>query len=194
MIAQGQKDFIPDEAFFWFLKTRVGLLDGVSICGGEPTLQPDLYDVAKRIKEMWFLVKLDTNGRDVAVVMKMVDDEVLDYVAVDCKNSWKKWDGTAWVRVRNDFRKSYDQLLDFLKKETVPYEYRTTVIKGWHDVHDVKKMAEYLGCIDHYYLQNFVSRSGVLDPNFVGESFSGEELEEMRGVAEKFVGMCGVRG
>jgi len=85
LIKQNVYDYIPDENFFNFLEKRRWLLDGVSICGGEPTLQPELFSFAKKIKDMWFLVKLDTNGSNCDIVEKMIGEWLVDYIAVDMK-------------------------------------------------------------------------------------------------------------
>jgi pyruvate formate lyase activating enzyme len=97
------------------LEQRKGLIDWVSICWWEPTIQPDLYEFAQKIKKMWFCVKLDTNGRDVKIVKKMVEDWILDYVAVDLKwplSNYEKW---SWVVDLSDFLENYKELLDFLR-------------------------------------------------------------------------------
>jgi pyruvate formate lyase activating enzyme len=107
-------------------------LDGVSICGGEPTLQSDLYDFAKKVKEMGFAVKLDTNGRDWQIVKRMVNDGILDYVAVDLKHALPSYYKAVGVEPRilgEEFYHSFQKLLQFLLEGKVDYEYRTTVAK-----------------------------------------------------------------
>ena len=137
-------DLIPEEAIFNFLQARVWKLDWVSICGWEPTLQPDLYDFAKKVKEMWFVVKVDTNGRDVAIIKKMVKDWILDYVAVDLKHTKPQYDMAVWIQPSSEFFQSYEELKDFLLSEVVDYEYRTTIVKWMHTIQDVEAMAEYI--------------------------------------------------
>ena len=129
LIKADRKNFIPDTAFFKFLETRKGLLEAVSICGGEPTLQPDLYDFAKKIKNMGFSVKFDTNGRDAPIVEKMIDEQIVDYVAIDLKQIPSKYDLATGVKNRQDFWDNYERVLSVLKTDRVDYEYRTTVVK-----------------------------------------------------------------
>ena len=105
------------------------MLDGVSFCGGEPTLQPELPAIAKQVKDMGFLVKIDTNGRDADLIISLVDDGIVDFVAVDCKNSWHKREQTIGVPLTDDLRDNFDRLLRFLRDGSVAYEYRTTLIK-----------------------------------------------------------------
>jgi pyruvate formate lyase activating enzyme len=119
-------------------------LDGVSICGGEATLQPGLYDFAKKVKEMGFAVKLDTNGRDRQIVKRMVNDGILDYVAVDLKHALPSYYKAVGVEQNEEFYHSYEKLLQFLLESNVDYEYRTTVAKGLHSADDIEAMAYYI--------------------------------------------------
>jgi len=187
-----QNDLIPEEAFFNFLKARKWLLDGVSICGGEPTLRPDLYDFAKKIKEMWFLVKLDTNGRDWQIVKRMIQDKILDYVAVDLKHSLHRYVDAIWVEQPPEFYNSYQKLLQVLLESKIDFEYRTTVAKGLHTADDIENMAVYIRWAKHYYLQNYIG-GNTLDPDFWWTPFSDEELEEFKKIAERYVQHCEIR-
>jgi len=116
----------------------------VSICGGEPTLWPDLYDFAKRIKDMGFAVKLDTNGRDYQMVKRMIQDGILDYVAVDLKHSMHMYDQAAGLAQPAEFYNSFQKLLQILIESEIEYEYRTTVVKGLHTADDIENMAYYI--------------------------------------------------
>ncbi len=187
-----QNDLIPEEAFFNFLKSRKWLLDGVSICGGEPTLRPDLYDFAKKIKDMGFLVKLDTNGRDYKVVERMIQDGILDYVAVDLKHSLHCYTDAIGLEQPPEFYLSYQKLLQILLENKIDYEYRTTVVKGMHTKDDIENMAVYIRGAKHYFLQNYIG-GNTLDPNFWGTPFSDEELDEFKKIAEQYVQHCEIR-
>ena len=192
LISRYHDQQIPEDAIFNFLKQRRGLIDWVSICWWEPTLQPDLYDFAKKIKNMWFSVKLDTNWRDVNIVKKMVEDWVLDYVAVDLKwplSNYEKW---SWVSEFWDFLENYKALLDFLKTGSVDYEYRSTLIKWFHTKDDLEEMWMYLKWIKLRYLQNFLPEE-TLDPNFIWEPFTWVELQELKNIAREYVDLCLVR-
>lgn len=185
-------DLIPEEAIFNFLQARVWKLDGVSICWWEPTLQPDLYDFAKRVKEMWFAVKVDTNGRDAALIKKMVKDWILDYVAVDLKHTKPQYDTAVWIQPSSDFFQSYEELKEFLLSEVVDYEYRTTIVKWMHTIQDVEAMAEYIKWARYYYLQNYVWWN-TLKPDFWWQAFDDDELEAMSRVISKYVLHSGIR-
>lgn len=187
-----QNDLIPDEAVFNFLETRKGKLDGVSICGWEPTLQPDLYDFAKKVKEMWFLVKLDTNWSNFEIVKKMINDWILDYVAIDLKHTKHKYGIATWVKQNKQFFEWYESLFQLLKNSNIDYEYRTTVVKGMHTKEDIENMAKYISGAKNYYLQNYVW-GNTLDPNFWWEAFNDQELKEMCEIAWQHVQNCGIR-
>lgn len=183
---------IPEEAIFNFLNQRKWLLDWVSICWWEPTLQPDLYQFAQEIKKMWFSVKLDTNWRDFRIVEKMVEDWILDYVAVDLKWPLSNYEKRSGVVELSDFLENYKFLIEFLKTWIVDYEYRSTLIKWFHNKDDLEEMGMYLKWIKARYLQNFLPEE-TLDPNFIWEPFSAEELQELKNIASKYVNFCSVR-
>lgn len=187
-----QNDLIPEEAFFNFLKARKWLLDGVSICWWEPTLWPDLYDFAKKIKDMGFLVKLDTNWRDYQIVKRMIQDKILDYVAVDLKHSLHSYEDAIGVAQPPEFYHSYQKLLKILLESKIDYEYRTTVAKGLHTADDIENMAVYIRGAKHYYLQNYIW-GNTLNPNFWWTPFSDEELEAFKKIAEQYVQHCEIR-
>jgi pyruvate formate lyase activating enzyme len=114
---------------------------------------------------MGFLVKLDTNGRDYLMVKRMIQDGILDYVAVDLKHALHKYSEAVGIVQPDDFFYSYQKLLQILLEGNIDYEYRTTIIKGMHTLEDLELMAQYIRGAKHYYLQNYVG-GNTLDPNF----------------------------
>ena len=182
-------DLITENAFFNFLEQRKWFLDGVVISGWEPTLQKDLYEFVKKIKEMWFLVKLDTNGRDPKLIRKMIDEKMLDYVAMDIKNPIEKYDRI----VNANFNK--DDILEtiaILLEEKIDYEFRTTVVKWVHSEQEIEDMAKLISWAEKYYLQNYQNKN-ILNDFFEWESFSLEELRTLKKIAEKHVEKCNIR-
>jgi pyruvate formate lyase activating enzyme len=115
-IAKNKDQQIPESAFFNFLESRKGFLEGVSICGGEPTLQPDLYEFATQIKKRGLSVKLDTNGRNATLVKEMVKAGVLDYVAIDMKAPFAKYEKLTGMSISSQFRVNFNTLLAFLRQ------------------------------------------------------------------------------
>ncbi len=132
-------DCISEEVFFRFLKARTGFLDGVVICGGEPTIHSDLPDFCRKIKAAGFLVKLDTNGSAPTVLEKLLDEGLLDYVAMDIKYPLEQYRMVSGVEIDiNLFKRS----IKLIKTRLPDYEFRTTVIKGVHSQEDIKKIGE----------------------------------------------------
>lgn len=153
--------FIPFEDILSFLKKRVGILDGVVISGGEPTLMKDLPEKIKKIKELGFLVKLDTNGSNPEMLKQLIDEKLIDYVAMDIKHDIDKYQDI----IHNssiDLGKVI-QSIEILKENKVDYEFRTTLIKEHHDTDSIYKIGKLLEGAKKYYLQKFIVSDGVQD-------------------------------
>lgn len=148
-----------------FLEKRVGLLDGVCITGGEPTLQNDLPDLLARIKALGFAVKLDTNGTRPQLLKQLVADGLVDYVAMDVKNAPSHYAATAGLSsIALD---SIEESLQFLLSGAVAYELRTTVVAELHDENAVRAIGEWLCTLSphkaqRFFLQAYVERDSVL--------------------------------
>ena len=157
---------IPVETLMTFLKKRVGLLDAVCITGGEPTLQPGLEDLIVKIKELGYLVKLDTNGNRPEVLKALVEKGLVDYVAMDIKNSPQKYGITAGVPGMNLDR--VEESIKFLLAGNVAYEFRTTVAEELHEPEDFDAIGQWLEKLDPrhkaaaFFIQPYVDRESVL--------------------------------
>lgn len=153
---------ISEEAFFSFLNSRKGLLEGVCVSGGEPTLQKDLEPFLSKIKEMGFAVKLDTNGYRPDVLKHLAEASLLDYVAMDIKNSKEKYAQTTDI---SDLHISeIEESVDFLLEGTVDFEFRTTIVKEYHTAEDLEKIGAWLGRKEgvKYYLQTFKDSGNLI--------------------------------
>lgn len=182
-------DCISEDVFFRFLKTRSGFLDGVVICGGEPTIHRDLPQFCRQIKEAGFLVKLDTNGSNPDMIENLLDENLLDYVAMDVKYPLDQYRLVSGVDIHQELFKRSIHLITTRLPE---YEFRTTVIKWIHSEHDIWEIAETIRWAKNYYLQNY--RPGnTLNPNFEWMSFTEQELESLQSIARPFVEKCWVR-
>lgn len=157
-----QPSFIPEKAVLNFLKSRQNKLDGVVISGGEPTVQPNLKQFIKKVREMNFLVKLDTNGNLPDVLKDLIQDGLVDYVAMDVKTTLEEYPNLVGDLVNT---KNIKESINFLKKGTVLYEFRTTVIDEVHTTVMVKEMAKLLKDSDKLYIQKFRPET-TLDPKF----------------------------
>ncbi len=176
---------IEEEVFFDFLDKRKGKLDGVVVCGGEPTISKESVDFVRKIKEKGFLVKLDTNGANLEVIKEM--KEFLDYIAMDVKLPVERYKEVS--------EKTFDvkESIDFIKSCGVDYEFRTTVVPGIHKKEDIEKIAKTIKGAKRYYMQNFLPEK-TIDENFLkNKSFSIEEMEIFRKTASPFVENCEIR-
>lgn len=178
-----------EEEIFSFLRKRQGLLDGVAITGGEPLLQKDIIFFIKKIKEMGYSVKLDTNGSFPDILRELIKDELLDYVAMDIKNSEEKYFLTCARDIDfSDISKS----IETLKTCGIDHEFRTTVTKELHTKADIISIAKMLGKTEKYYLQQFKDSGDILCEGI--SSHSEETLREMASAAAEFVFLCETRG
>ena len=174
---------MEDEEFFAFLKSRKGLLDGVCVSGGEPTLYKTLPDFLAKIKEMGFLVKLDTNGYRPEVLKALVQQGLVDYVAMDVKNSPAMYAQTVGLEKME--LSSIEESLRFLIGGELPYELRTTLVRQLHDTASIQDMGAWLAALvpgrkpKKLFLQSFVDRDTVL---FAG--LSAPEQEATAGFAK----------
>ena len=157
---------IPVETLLTFLKKRVGLLDAVCITGGEPTLQKDLPELIRQIKALGYLVKLDTNGSRPAVLKALAEEGLIDYVAMDIKNSSSEYGKT--VGVPNMDLTGVEESIRYLLEEHVDYEFRTTVADELHSEEDMEAMGAWLCSLipgkkpRRHYIQPYVDRDSVL--------------------------------
>lgn len=162
-------EMMTAEELLAFLKSRKGLLDGVCITGGEPTLSPQLPRLLKEIKALGFDVKLDTNGSRPQVLKQLVEAGLVDYVAMDVKNSPRCYAATVGLTAAP--LDALEESLRFLMEEKVDYELRTTVVRELHDRASITEMGQWLyrlngsRKIPKIFLQPFVNRDSVLDQN-----------------------------
>jgi pyruvate formate lyase activating enzyme len=141
-----------EEEFFAHLEKRKGKIMGVCITGGEPTIQPDLISFIEKVKEKGYLVKLDSNGSHPEVLQKMIKRGLVDFIAMDIKNSPKKYNETIGLSV--DVKK-IKKSVKIIMGSGVPYEFRTTVVPGIHSEQDFSEIAAWIKGAKSYYLQEY---------------------------------------
>ena len=178
-LLENVSDFIPFEEILSFLRKRIGILDGVVISGGEPTLMPDLKEKIKAIKELGFLVKLDTNGSNPDLLEELMEEELIDYVAMDIKNSLFKYSLTTGREVDTD---KIVKSIKILQNGNVDYEFRTTLIKEYHNELDMISMGKMLKGSPRLYLQEFKISDGVINKNLhpVDEDLANKFVKILR--------------
>ena len=181
---------IQEKELFDFLKKRKGLLEGIVICGGEPTINPDLPDFIKEIKDLGYLVKLDTNGSNPEMLRKLIDEKLIDYVAMDIKAPKEKYNLAIGVKVNiNDIEKS----VKMLKEEKVDYEFRMTVVPTLHSKEDIIEIVKWIEPAKKFYLQNFRAEK-TLNPEFEKiKPYSEEFLISIQKEISSYFEICEVR-
>lgn len=182
---------ISEDDLFDFLHKRVGKLDAIVITGGEPTLHPDLPDFIKKIRDLGFKIKLDTNGTNPDMIQRLLDAELLDYIAMDIKSSPEKYADITGVPCDMEKLKTSIQLI---KNSGLGYEFRTTVVPGFVEMEDISKMGEMIRGAEKWYLQQFQPNTDLIDSDLKKtQPHSRQVLNKMKELAEGFVGKCGVR-
>ena len=177
VLAPESEPLIETEEVLKVLRKRKGILDGVCVTGGEPTLDPGLTGLLAQIKELGYPVKLDTNGTRPALVRELVDAGLVDYVAMDIKNSQEKYAETAGIR--HPDLESITRMVEYLKSGVVDYEFRTTAVRQFHDSDSFRAIGTWIQGARRYYIQNFVDRDTVAYAGLSG--FSRDELARAAG-------------
>ncbi len=181
---------IPEEEVLAFLKKRQGLLDGVCVTGGEPLINKDIGDFLSKVKELGFKIKLDTNGTNPALLKELVSQNLVDYVAVDIKNSPEKYAET--VGLKSFDMSTINETVNFLMTGSVDYEFRTTVTKQFHTEKSMEEAARFIRGAKRYFLQNFVDSGNLIGSGITGQS--KEEMEKLLAVVKKYVPDSCLRG
>jgi pyruvate formate lyase activating enzyme len=182
---------IPEPEIWAFIRKRQGLLDGVVLSGGEPTLQPDLLPFATRLHEMGFEVKLDTNGYRPGVLRAMIEAGMVDYVAMDVKAPPLKYELAAGIEI--DIRR-IQRSIDLLRAGQVAYEFRTTVVPDLLGEEDIVQIGRWIAGAQQYYLQQYSPR-GTLDPEMSKLApCSPDRIQEMADLSRQWVDRVCVRG
>lgn len=181
---------LDDGALLAFLDKRRGLLDGVCVTGGEPLLRPELPQLLSRIKELGYPVKLDTNGGRPERLRALLEAGLVDYVAMDIKNSPERYGETAGVPGLDlaPFRESVSLLL----RGTVDYEFRTTVVREFHDADSFRAIGPWITGARRYFLQSFVDRDSVLQAGL--HPWDRETLASFGDLVRPYVEQVELRG
>lgn len=205
---------MTEDEFFEFLNKRHGLLDGVAITGGEPCLRHDLPEFIKKINDAGYPVKIDTNGNHPKILKKLLDEKLVSYVAMDIKNSPKKY---AWTIGLSDALKidepAHDGPMDncdeekgegkfdlskvkesikLLLNSDIDYEFRTTVISQYHEENDFREIGEWIKGAKNYFLQGFTDRDAV--PNHALSQPEAEDMIKYRDMVANYVNYAAIRG
>ena len=182
---------VDTEELLTFLTGRRKVLDAVCMTGGEPLLHREIPELLLRIKEMGYLVKLDTNGTLPDALEKVVNSGAVDLVAMDIKNSPAKYQETCGRQVD---MAQIRQSVDFLRNGKTGYEFRTTVVDGFHTVEDISAIGEWIAGAAAYYLQSFVDSGDILIHNIPMGAVDDATMREMLDAVLPFVPAAQIRG
>lgn len=175
--------------FLAFLKKRQGLLDGVCITGGEPTLRPELPEFIQKIRQLGYLVKLDTNGSNPKLLRRLIEEQLVDYVAMDIKNCPDRY---VPICGGIDIFPAVEESLSILRESNVEYELRTTCVRPFHDKAAMEAIGKWLRGTQNYYLQNFVDSGDLIGSEVSG--FTKEEMEALREAVLPYIPTTRIRG
>ncbi|MBK5261767.1 MAG: anaerobic ribonucleoside-triphosphate reductase activating protein [Peptostreptococcaceae bacterium] len=169
-------DSIDIDSVFSFLKKRKNVLEAVCISGGEPLVQPDLEYFLKSIKEMGYLIKLDTNGAFPDLLQKIVEKKLVDYVAMDIKNSIGKYCVT--IGVPSFDTKCIETSVEYLLNNPVEYEFRTTLVRKFHKTEDLIQIGKWIHGTKRYFLQSFVDSGNLIENDLSG--YNDSEMKQFQ--------------
>jgi pyruvate formate lyase activating enzyme len=174
---------IPESEIFKFLEKRKGLLDAVTITGGEPTLQKDLKQFIAKVKRMGYKVKLDSNGTNPVFLKEILDEGNVDYVAMDIKNCPEKYDKVVGPVDMENIQKS----IYIIMHSGLEYEFRTTVLPKLHKNEDFENIGKMIKGANKYFIQNFRPDNTLNKTYGLEKSFTISELEKIQKTMDKYV-------
>ena len=191
------KSLVPlaEEEIFSFLNKRRNILTGVCISGGEPTLHSDLPELVRHIKELGYLIKLDTNGSNPQMLHSLIHTGLIDYCAMDIKNAPQKYGltvGSDADHAEFDLTAIEESVQILMHQQRIPYEFRTTIVKELHSETDMFAIANWIDGSNAYYLQSYTDRTGVLSDGY--HAHSEKTLQEYAALCRQFIPNTSLRG
>ena len=182
---------IDEKAILDFLDGRKGMLDALVITGGEPTMHGEkLISFMREVKHRGFLVKLDSNGVDPDFLQKVLDEKLVDYIAMDIKSPLSKYSQTVTRPVDLEAIK---KSIEIIKTSGIEYEFRTTIVKSMLSMEDIEQIGKEIQGAKAYYLQKFIPTKCV-NPQFLKKvTYTDEEFASLTQKMEKYVSFCGIR-
>ena len=190
LVAGSAPETIPEEEILAYLKKRQGILEGIAVTGGEPLLHSHLTGFLEKVKALGYMVKLDTNGSYPERLQALIESGNIDYVAMDIKNSKEKYLLTA--ECSNEDLRNVEKSVEILKQGKIDYEFRTTVVKEYHEPEDIKKIAEWINGAPKYFLQNFIDSGDIIKNNL--SAVSSETIDLMQSYAQDMIPKVEKRG
>lgn len=187
-LVKGTEPEISVSEILEYLTKRKSVLTAVCISGGEPTLHRDLPDLISKIKELGYLVKLDTNGTNLPMLKYLVENQLIDYVAMDIKNRLSNYNNTAGISTPINIKET----IDYIMTCGIDYEFRTTIIKNYHSHKDIEEIAQTISGANKYYLQQFVDNNNCLSSGL--EAINKATAEEYLEICKQYIPNSKLRG
>ena len=191
LVRGGAENLYPEEKVLSFLKKRQGLLDGVVISGGEPLLYLELLPFLKKVRQLGYAIKVDTNGTHPDLLKQIISEGLADYVAMDIKNSPAFYAATTGIS-KPDIA-AIDASRNFLMSGVADYEFRTTVVKGLHTQESIAELSSWIAGAKRYFLQGFKDSGDLLSPLNLS-AFNEEEMNSLLEIAKKHTPNAQLRG
>ena len=182
-------ELFTESEIFSFLERRRKILDGVCITGGEPLLQPDLHLFCQKLHELGLLVKLDTNGSFPKQLQALIEAGLVDYIAMDIKNSKEEYARTCGISA---FPEEIETSLRMIMNAGIPYEFRTTVTREFHSSESMAALAHWIKGANQYFLQAFIDSGDLIEPGL--SAYSADEMERLLMIVRRDVPSARLRG
>ncbi len=183
---------IPEEEIFAYLSRRKGILDGVGITGGEPLLQKDIAEFCQKIHEMGLLVKLDTNGSFPDRLRSLLEESLVDYIAMDIKNCKEAYAETCGLQDMTQELKKIEESIRLIMNSDIPYEFRTTVVRELHSKERIERLAKEIAGAKRFFLQTFTDSGDLIGEGL--SAYSAEEMEELLAIVKPYLPTAELRG
>ena len=180
---------IEENEVFDYIKRRRGILDGVCITGGEPMLQKDISDFCQKIHDLGLLVKLDTNGSFPERLKALIDKRLIDYVAMDIKNSPTEYSRTCGI---DTLPAGVEKSIDLLMNSNIDYEFRTTVVRELHTKKSMEELAMRISGAKRYFLQTFTDSGDLIENGY--SAYDEKEMGELLNIVKMYVPNAKLRG
>lgn len=190
LVIKDNYNYIEDEEILSYLQKRTKQLDAVVITGGEPTLMSNLIDQIKKIKQLGFLIKLDTNGSNPDTIKYLVENKLIDYIAMDIKNSFEKYSLTTGINNINI--DNIKDSINYIMNCNIDYEFRTTLVKELHNENDIIEISNIIKGAKKYFLQCFVDRGECIKDNL--HKIEKEEALKFKQILEETISCVSLRG
>ena len=190
VINHNNNNYIEDEEILSYLQKRTKQLDAVVITGGEPTLMSNLIDQIKKIKQLGFLIKLDTNGSNPDTIRYLVENKLIDYIAMDIKNSFEKYSLTTGINNIN--LDNIKDSINYIMNCNIDYEFRTTLVKELHNENDIIEISNIIKGAKKHFLQCFIDRGTCIENNL--HKIEKEEALKYKKILEKNIEKVLLRG